>query len=137
MSSPLLIFGVSLVAFAIWLTVRIVNNRERWAKRTMLGMAAVVIGYPASFGPACWIADREIIPKSLIRNLYEPLGTVVVSCPSPFRTMMFRYGDVGTPDDRLPLCTSRLLFLNEMLRRQRAGDSEFSPPAETPDDRPD
>jgi hypothetical protein len=46
-------FAVAFAAFCIWLTVRIVNRRERWAKWT-----AVLVGLPvlyvASFGPACW-----------------------------------------------------------------------------------
>jgi len=41
-------------AFCVWLGVRIVNRRERWAKRVAVGMAAVLVLYVASFGPACW-----------------------------------------------------------------------------------
>jgi hypothetical protein len=35
MPLALLIFGVAFAAIGIWLTVRIVNRRERWAKWTL------------------------------------------------------------------------------------------------------
>ena len=73
--------AVAFAAFCVWLTVRIVNRKERWAKWT----AAVVIGLPAlyglSFGPACWVTSyvggdklvsavyRPILRMSLIRNV--------------------------------------------------------------------
>ncbi|MBI3860511.1 MAG: hypothetical protein HY290_01300 [Planctomycetia bacterium] len=54
MAIALAVTGVAFAAFCVWLTVRIVNRRERWAK----WMLATVVGVPAlyvvSFGPACW-----------------------------------------------------------------------------------
>jgi hypothetical protein len=34
--------AVSIAAFCVWLTVRIVNRRERWAKRTAVAMFVVL-----------------------------------------------------------------------------------------------
>jgi hypothetical protein len=58
--TPLPIFGMILAtafaAFCLWLVVRIVNRRERWAK--WLGAAVIawlLIGYPLSIGPATWL----------------------------------------------------------------------------------
>ena len=46
------VLGVVFTAFCVWLGVRIVIRRERWAKRMALGLV-VLLAYPLSFGPAC------------------------------------------------------------------------------------
>jgi hypothetical protein len=38
-------FGATLAAFAVWLTVRIVNRREKWANWTAGAVVAVMILY--------------------------------------------------------------------------------------------
>ena len=51
---------VALGAFCIWLTVRIINRHERWAKWTAAGFAAVVL----AAGVAIWwwtVAEDGII----------------------------------------------------------------------------
>jgi hypothetical protein len=58
----LLILGVTCAALIIWLTVRFVNRREAWARRLLMGMIFVMVAYPLSFPPACWLG----------RNLYPP-----------------------------------------------------------------
>jgi len=55
LSAPALPFA----AFCIWLGVRIVNRRERWAKWTLAATLALPVLYVASFGPACWIMASE------------------------------------------------------------------------------
>ena len=49
------------VAVLIWLTVRIVNRRERWAKRSLAGMLAAPVIYVGSFGPACWLTSQVYV----------------------------------------------------------------------------
>jgi hypothetical protein len=51
MAVALSIFGVAFAALCVWLTVRIINRRERWAKWTALGLvvAATVVG---AYAPA-------------------------------------------------------------------------------------
>jgi multisubunit Na+/H+ antiporter MnhE subunit len=44
MDLALSIFGVAFAALCVWLTVRIINRRERWAKWTLA--AALVMGCP-------------------------------------------------------------------------------------------
>lgn len=87
------IFGVSYAAFSIWLTVRIFNKRERWAKWTL---ATMIVGLPLlyvlSFGPAYWIT-RQDDPKfrrfgghqqpSQAMLLYCPLGNAMNNPGSP------------------------------------------------------
>jgi predicted MFS family arabinose efflux permease len=58
MALALLIFGVAFAASSTWLTVRIVNHHERWAKRTLAAVVGVPVLYVAIFGPACWISSR-------------------------------------------------------------------------------
>src|SRR5579872_127975 len=50
--------AVAFAAFCVWLTVRIVNRRERWAKRTLAVVVGLPVLYFASFGPWCWITSR-------------------------------------------------------------------------------
>jgi multisubunit Na+/H+ antiporter MnhE subunit len=47
MAIALAIFGVVFSAFCVWLTVRIVNRRERWAKWTLAG--ALIVACPIAF----------------------------------------------------------------------------------------
>jgi hypothetical protein len=47
--------AIIFTAFCVWLAVRIVNRRERWAKWTALIAVALPMVYVASFGPACWL----------------------------------------------------------------------------------
>jgi hypothetical protein len=61
MSIVLPALAVAFAAFCVWLAVRIYNRRERWAKWTAVGLVlAVVIIYPLSIGPACWIVAKPI-----------------------------------------------------------------------------
>ncbi|HEY3963149.1 MAG TPA: hypothetical protein VGM05_01245 [Planctomycetaceae bacterium] len=65
--------GVAFAAFCVWLAVRIMNRRERWAKR----LAAIVVGAPVlyalSFGPACWLNDWGLMPDRGFGSTYTPL----------------------------------------------------------------
>lgn len=75
------IIGIAFAAFCIWLLVRIVNRRERWAKWTAVGL---VIGLPVlyvlSFGPACWATSQ---PRPLVNPpqnwmfIYLPLSLYI------------------------------------------------------------
>ena len=55
----LAISTVVFAAFSIWLAVRIVNRRERWAKWTAAGLLCLLAAYPLSLGPACWWFPQE------------------------------------------------------------------------------
>jgi hypothetical protein len=61
MAPALLTFGVVFAALCVWLTVRILNRKERWAKRTLAAVIGVPLLYVASFGPWCWVTCRFII----------------------------------------------------------------------------
>ena len=74
------IFPAMTVAFAAlgtWLTVRVVNRREKWAKRSLAVLAALPVLYLLSFGPACWISSRmnlrEEFGLRVLPSLYQPI----------------------------------------------------------------
>ena len=39
-------WGVAFAAFCVWLSVRIINRRERRAKRTAVALVVLLVGYP-------------------------------------------------------------------------------------------
>jgi hypothetical protein len=71
------VFAITFAAFCVWLGVRIVNRRERWAKWT-----AGVIGYPLSIGPVVWLLYRKMLPEwapHVVGVLYYPLQIIFCS----------------------------------------------------------
>jgi hypothetical protein len=81
MGIGLSIFGVVFAALCVWLTVRIVNRRERWAKWTLVVIVGLPVVYVASFGLACRLAAVPFtrypgaaqIPRTAWMNTYRPL----------------------------------------------------------------
>src|SRR5260221_436734 len=68
--------AVAFAAFCVWLTVRTVNRRERWATWTALGLLIVLVGYPLSIGPAhcfVWNANTSWIYKTA-DVVYSPIA---------------------------------------------------------------
>lgn len=92
-------FGIALVALAIafsafclWLTVRLVNRRERWARRTAVATAALLLLYPPSIGPASWMMVHWLPPstRDVVDAFYSPIA--FVNEHSQFATdVTFRY----------------------------------------------
>lgn len=67
------ISGIAFAAFCVWLAVRTINRRERWAKWTLAAVVAVPVLYVLSFGPACWISSRANSGSSVVSAVYRPL----------------------------------------------------------------
>jgi hypothetical protein len=91
--------AATFAAFCIWLTVRIVNRRERWAKWTLVGaIIGAPVLYVASFGPVCWwFADRERAGDVVINtapNLYWPIGWLAGNGPAPLPSAINWYGTI-------------------------------------------
>lgn len=67
--------AVAFAAFCVWLTVRIVNRRERWAKWTAL-ITGIAVGYPFSSGPIFGLQANAMLPPwaiPVVNWLYSPL----------------------------------------------------------------
>jgi hypothetical protein len=91
--------GIVFAALCIWLIVRIVNRRERWAKRTL----AVVVGLPmlylASFAPVIWLEDHDYIPigselQRALKVYAKPVHWVYEYGPQSVRDALDFYGGV-------------------------------------------
>ena len=103
-------FGVAFAAFGIWLTVRIVNRRERWAKRTMVVLVLVLAAYPLSIGPVIWLAHNGLFPRWAARPLaclYFPLDSL--ETVPPLGRMLVWYMDAWTPIPKEPVIFDPIL----------------------------
>jgi hypothetical protein len=103
---PLTTFIIAALAFAcaafcVWLTVRIVNRRERWAKWTAVLVAFVVlVGYPLSFGPACWINLRTGSGSRAIGAFYRPIGWLYLHSGDALGEVIGAWANLGSDDDQ-------------------------------------
>ena len=94
MAVALAIFGVAFAAFCVWLSVRIVNQRERWAKWTAAALIAMLAGYPLSIGPACWALRNGFLPDKQRRNaasFYLPILVMEEDGPEFASEIIVRY----------------------------------------------
>src|SRR6476661_7998190 len=79
--------AVAFAAFCVWLTVRIVNRRERWAKWTLAStVIAPTVLYIACFGYACRVSSRTALwepgsREARIPAFYWPIPTLSTYCP--------------------------------------------------------
>src|SRR5262245_35298477 len=96
------ILAIALAAACIWLAVRIVNRREKWAKKVAFCLAAVLavglaVAYPLSFpwANAFLINHPELQWRLTNRavTFYTPLGFVLRHCPDNLRDNYRDYCD--------------------------------------------
>lgn len=109
--------AVALVAFAVWLTVCLVNRRERWAKWVLAATLVIPVTYVASFGPACWLTSQplEIVtgPKPLhepppvpgLMKVYMPIAQIA-SSESTAGDALAWYLRLGIPDGKFIIAPS-------------------------------
>jgi hypothetical protein len=90
--------AIYLSALCIWLTVRIVNRREQWAKRTL----AVVVGLPVlyflSFGPLMWLEAQGYMYSSFgdhLRAYAAPVRMIYDHSPQPIKNVLAWYERVS------------------------------------------
>jgi hypothetical protein len=91
--------GAAFAAFCLWLTVRIINRRERWAKRTAAALLFVVlVAYPLSFGPRCWEVGRsQDVYSEMI--LYRPILWLWSCSPGPIQSAIGWYASLACDAD--------------------------------------
>ena len=96
MTIVLLGAAVAFAALCVWLTVRIINRRERWAKRTLAAVVVVPVLYVLSIGPARWAMIQEWCPiwvSTAYPRVYSPLRWILFhkGSPQPFRDALNWY----------------------------------------------
>jgi hypothetical protein len=94
--------AIAFAAFCVWLTVRIVNRRERWAKWTAVALIAVLVTYPLSFGPVNWLVVNDYAPEWLlqpIEEFYWPLALTSAYAPQPVGNVLVWYTKLWLPND--------------------------------------
>jgi len=69
----LTILAIVYVPLVVWLGVRIVNLRERWAKRLAVFLVVATVLYPLSIGPACWISSHANTGGEVVSVVYLPI----------------------------------------------------------------
>jgi len=108
MTIILFALAVAFAAFCVWLTVRIVNRKERWARWALAG---AVLGLPVlyllSFGPACWWftipsgetgnfpGTNDPIPRVRVRQMYWPIGRMAATGPRWSQRILTWYATLG------------------------------------------
>jgi hypothetical protein len=114
--------GVAFAAFCVWLTVRIINRRGRWAKWTLAGVAGLPMIYVLSFGPACWwfspspldpVTDGDALLQEVVSlrgttgrrapGIYWPLGWMAGHGPAPLSRAIRSYATLSGDSIDLPL----------------------------------
>jgi len=103
MNILLAVLAAAFAAFCVWLIVRIVNRRERWAKWMLATMLLLPVLYVTSFGPACWISSRLQPSGTIVSTVYSPVIRVWVEGPLTIQELMSRYVQVGMPGHRVTI----------------------------------
>ena len=83
-----------LAVFCVWLAVRIVNRKERWAKWLAVGLAIALLVYPLSFGPVTWLMNHDYVPEWMawpVEIFYWPLAVTSAYGLEPLRKVLFWY----------------------------------------------
>jgi len=66
--------GVALASFCVWLTVQIINRRDRWPKWVAVALiVSAVVGYPLSIGPVAVLAPVLRIRADEFYWFYYPI----------------------------------------------------------------
>jgi hypothetical protein len=90
-------------------------------------MLVVAVLYVLSFGPACWLCDRDVVSEELVESIYRPV-IICAGATGPSWTALRWYGELlptpqltlnttpfGHSGWRMP--TAMKLALNESFRR--------------------
>ncbi len=90
--------AIAFAAFCVWLGVRIVNRRERWAKRTA-AVVALALVYPISFGPAGWITGHLGHGADIVSCVYRPMtwGMTLSYNKSRLDYAITKFAELGAP----------------------------------------
>ncbi len=71
-----------------------------------VAVVAVLVAYPLSFGPACWIAWRASRAVPVIAMIYSPLVRTGFRGPAPIRRALWWWGECCAPPRVTPIKSS-------------------------------
>ena len=77
------ILAVAFTAFCVWLAVRIMNRRERWAKRTLTLVVGLPVLYLVSFGSAIYLHYTYTPREEFFYRAYAPVFSLVDNPDAP------------------------------------------------------
>jgi hypothetical protein len=102
MSILLPILAIVVTALCIWLAVRTINRRGRWANWMLAIAAGLSVLYVMSFGPACWLTARtdDFLSSSHIELVYSPIIQAGVYGPALVCEPIVWWGSLGLPPGR-------------------------------------
>jgi hypothetical protein len=83
-----------------------------------LALVAVLVGYPLSFGPACWMVDCDLFPADGTRRFFEPLLTATVRSPTPVRSAAMAYCNLLHPPDPFAFSSGKWWILTDKQYRR-------------------
>ena len=100
---------VALVAFCMWLTVRIINRRERWATRLAVWLSVAIVAYPMSTGPTAWATVHGLpsITRRILNDFYTPLLIAKLKSPEWSKELLDWYVDCWADRDELAKAMTR------------------------------
>lgn len=97
---------VAFAAFCVWLTVRFINRRERWAKWTVAALVGVPMLCILSVGPACWWFPKKRGPSDADGQsardaplVYFAIANLAARSPDWISGAFSRYVRLGAGDD--------------------------------------
>lgn len=56
-----------------------------------LGLVVLLVVYPLSFGPACWLADKDLVSATDVKHVYRPIVVWMLSPNLPLHSLISRY----------------------------------------------
>ena len=86
-------------------------------------VVAVPVLYVASFGPACWLVNREQVDCLVAARIYRPILRVAMAGTDIGRALCW-YGDLDRPRNRAQTSIPMAGWMNFALSMYDEGDLE-------------
>jgi hypothetical protein len=109
MAVLVLSLGITYAAVCVWLAVRIVKRRERWAKLSLAAVVSLPVLYVLSIGPVAWLNTRHRMPESVsraIKHAHDPIDWLMAHSPKPFDNAIRWYAQLWYASPPPPDTTS-------------------------------
>lgn len=95
------IVAVAFAGLCVWLAVRIINRRERWAKWMLAATLSLPVLYVLSFGPACWALDWQWLSPEFVARAFYPILKWSSDAPDGVRAAIWWWATLTNPDSHV------------------------------------